>query len=72
MLDFGQEGFLRPFWASAPALAHDTVISAISRNSETLAALGLSGGLSRKSETSIAAFAMRLSSLAGALPSLLT
>lgn len=44
----------------------------VSRSSERSAALGLSGGLSRKSATSLAAFAMRPSGPACAFPSLLT
>lgn len=47
-------------------------MSAISRSSERSAALGLSGGLSRKSATSLAAFAMRPSGPAYVLLSLLT
>lgn len=47
-------------------------MSATSRSSERSAALGLSGGLSRKSATSLAAFAMRPSGPACAFPSLLT
>ena len=72
LLDFEPEALLRRFRTSLPASAYGAVMSAISRSSERSAALGLSGGLSRKSATSLAAFAMRPSGPACVLLSLLT